>query len=85
VFKASTGCPLVGQNENKEEQKCEVNGYLSIANVCTKICLSLMVIGQPNIHHSYFGPNKKIKMFLRLGEMFFYIVTFPRRLVVHMD
>jgi hypothetical protein len=24
-------------------------------------------------------------MFLRLGEMFFYIVTFPRRLVVHMD
>jgi hypothetical protein len=45
-----------------------------------------MVISQPGICHLCFGPYINIKMFLRLGQVFFYIVTFVgKRLVAHMD
>jgi hypothetical protein len=40
VPEASEGCPSVGQNENKEEHKWEVNRNLFVTNICTKICLS---------------------------------------------
>jgi hypothetical protein len=39
VPKALMGCPWVGQNENKKEQKWEIDRNPSIANFFTKICL----------------------------------------------
>jgi hypothetical protein len=39
MLEASMGCPWVGQNENNEEQKWEVNRNLSLAIFCTKIYL----------------------------------------------
>jgi hypothetical protein len=38
--KASMGCPWVGQNAGKEEQKWEINKNLSIDLFYTKFCLS---------------------------------------------
>jgi hypothetical protein len=55
MLKALVVCPWVGQNEIKERQKWEVNRNLSVANICTKICPSLMVLSQLGIRHSYFG------------------------------
>ncbi len=84
--KASVGCPWVGQNENKEEHKWEINRNPSIANFYTKICLSLVVVNQLGMHHSYFGPYLKIKMFLILDQVFICIVAFVGiGLAVHMD
>jgi hypothetical protein len=35
MTKALAGCPCVGQNESKKEQKQEINRNLSIANIST--------------------------------------------------
>ncbi len=45
-----------------------------------------MVVSQLGMRHSYFGPYLEIKMFLKLGQVFFCIVTFEERgLIAHMD
>jgi hypothetical protein len=43
-----------------------------------------MVVSQLGIHHSSFGSYLEINMFLRLGQMFFYIVV-EGGLVAQMD
>jgi hypothetical protein len=80
------GCPWVGENESKNEQKWEVNKNLSIVNFYTKICLSEVVVSQHDMCYSYFGPYLEIKMFMRLGQVSMCIVAFVGRgLAIHMN
>jgi hypothetical protein len=80
------GCPWVGENESKNEQKWEVNKNLSIVNFYTKICLSEVVVSQHDMCYSYFGPYLEIKMFMRLGQVSMCIVAFVGRgLATHMN
>jgi hypothetical protein len=76
-----SGVSCIGQNENKKEQKWEANKNLSIANFCIESCLSLMVVSQPSMYHSLFGLYLEVNMFLKMGQVFFCIVTFCRRKV----
>jgi hypothetical protein len=87
-----SGVSLGWAEWEKRRHEWEVNKNLFITNIYTKIYLSWVVLSQPSIHHSYFGPNMEIKMFLKLGFyhiknlIVLYIVAFVGEgLIVHID
>jgi hypothetical protein len=74
------GCPWVGQNVSKEEQNGRsIEIYpqtlfaqnLSFLSDCKSTWYTLLI----------FGSYLEINMFIRLGQVFFYIVAYHRRRV----
>jgi hypothetical protein len=82
---ASMGCPCVGQNASKEQQKWEINKNSSISNFYIEICLSWVVVNHPSICHSSFGSYLEVNMFLKLGCSSALLHFVERGLAFHMD